>query len=629
MASPSSSTSPSTSMEMEEDSFEDAPDAIPSERQSEFFGWVYHLGVNSIGHEYCHLRFLVLRGIYVAMYKRDPNENPGIKPIRKGVISHTLMVKELGRKKVNSGELYVVRFYNRLDETKKGEIACATAGEARNWKEAFDQAKQQAVNDIPTVSHRRNLSIDGELNLEGHRRKVRRYAHDLKRLIKIGKGPEMLLQKTLDLGGGMMINRHSEMDEGDAVGSQDWRCVRTVNGIRIFEDVANSKGSKTFLLKAVAVIGASLDTVFEVVLSLDAQKRHEWDALTGELELLESVDGHYDVVYGTYEPKNLTWWKSKKDFVFSRQWFHGQDGSYTILLSPAVHKKRPHRSGYQRTKVNSSIWELKQLNTPESSSSKCLVTQTLEVNSSIWNRFKGDIGSKFEKTIPYALLCQVAGLKQYLEANPSFASDSPSTYVHSNYSGASIDDADFEDYDLNDDFYDALAKVDSLEDEDSDDDNNDVENKAGRVKLKNIAWAIAGLGLKRSAGALERSELDMHIPSICIDPSQVRSSLHRANGENDTNCWTTPTGRGFMIRGKNYLKDNCKVVGGDPLLKLLAVDFFKDENNLDSIALHPNCLVQIFNSESMRQNLDSRLQLVGILGLSFTQFKLMILLRRL
>lgn len=44
----------------------------------EFFGWVYHLGVNSIGHEFCHLRFLFIRGKYVEMYKRDPHENPDI-----------------------------------------------------------------------------------------------------------------------------------------------------------------------------------------------------------------------------------------------------------------------------------------------------------------------------------------------------------------------------------------------------------------------------------------------------------------------------------------------------------------------------------------------------------------------
>lgn len=44
----------------------------------EYFGWVYHLGVNSIGREYCHLRYLCIRGKYVEMYKRDPRENPGV-----------------------------------------------------------------------------------------------------------------------------------------------------------------------------------------------------------------------------------------------------------------------------------------------------------------------------------------------------------------------------------------------------------------------------------------------------------------------------------------------------------------------------------------------------------------------
>jgi len=45
---------------------------------AEYSGWVYHLGVNSIGHEYCHLRFLVIRGKSVAMYKRDPHDHPGL-----------------------------------------------------------------------------------------------------------------------------------------------------------------------------------------------------------------------------------------------------------------------------------------------------------------------------------------------------------------------------------------------------------------------------------------------------------------------------------------------------------------------------------------------------------------------
>ena len=44
----------------------------------EYFGWVYHLGVNKIGHEFCRLRFLYIRGSLLLMYKRDPHDNPGI-----------------------------------------------------------------------------------------------------------------------------------------------------------------------------------------------------------------------------------------------------------------------------------------------------------------------------------------------------------------------------------------------------------------------------------------------------------------------------------------------------------------------------------------------------------------------
>lgn len=55
-------------------------------------------------------------------------------------------------------------------------------------------------------------------------------------------------------------------------------------------------------------------------------------------------------------------------------------------------------------------------------------------------------------------------------------------------------------------------------------------------------------------------EFDCSVPPITIDPSQFHGSLHKAKDETDSNCWTSPGGKGFMIRGKTYLKDNAKVV---------------------------------------------------------------------
>ncbi|XP_042418175.1 protein ENHANCED DISEASE RESISTANCE 2-like isoform X2 [Zingiber officinale] len=562
-----------------------------SGREIHYGGWVYHLGVNTVGHEYCHLRYLVLRGAYIVMYKRDPEEHPGMKPIRKGAISHTLKVEEVGRCNINHGELYVLRFYNRLEQRKLGEIACASAGESHKWMEAFEQAKQQAEYNLLKGSTRQRFNMDGEFNLEGHRPRVRRYAKGLKKLIKIGKGPEMLIRQSSGLGSNARRGAYFEGDIGDVIEMHDWKCVRTVDGVRIFEDVSNSKDAKRLLLKSVSIIEANADTVFEVVLNLDRHKRYEWDTLTGDLELLDSVNGHNDVVYGTYEPTHLNWWHSKRDFIFSRQWFRGQDGSYTILQLPASDKRRPPKSGYRRTKINPSTWEIRRLKTSNFSTEKCLVTHMLEVQYYSWGGWWRKQFSNFDKTIPYALLCQVTGLKEYFGANPSLTIDTSLTIVEPKVSDASTAETEFKDSEMADEFFDATASSDSLDDEDSDDE-IEISKGAGNLKLKNVSWAI--LALRGSKGLLERSELDANCPSITIDPRQFHGSMVQGKAQTDTNCWSSPNGHGFMIRGKNYLKDYSKIVGGDPLLKLIAVDWFKaDNNSIDKVALHPKSLVQI------------------------------------
>ncbi|KAL5698805.1 hypothetical protein ACHQM5_029793 [Ranunculus cassubicifolius] len=557
----------------------------------EYFGWVYHLGVNSIGHEYCHLRYLFVRGKYVKMFKRDPHDYADIKPIRKGIVSHTLMVEELGRKKVAGGDLYVIRFYNRLDETKKGEIACATAGEARKWMEAFDQAKQQAEYELSKGARSGQLNAENELNLV-HRPRVRRYAHGLRKLIRIGQGPESLLRQSSDLGRNIRSDGYLESDSGDVVEAHEWKCVRAINGIRIFEDVAGIKTGKSVLVKSVGVVDANLDTVFEVILSLDRRRRYEWDMFTSNLELVDSLNGHYDVVYGTYDPKYLTRWHSKRDFVFSRQWFRGQDGAYTILQFPSTHKKRPHKSGYRRININPSTWEIRSLSAPEGSNvARCLVTQMLEINCSGWFRWKKD-SKQFEKSIPYALLCQVAGLREYFAANPSITVNFPATIVSKSSSGSSTNGA-FEEEEVNEEFYDAIAADGSLEDEDSDSDSDSDSVKTdGKVTLKNVSWAIAGLAVKRHLAPVISTELNAQISPISFDTSQFHGCMRQGKDDTDSNCWMSPGGQEFMVRGKSYLKDNAKVMGGEPLLKLLAVDWFHADKCISKVAMHPKSLVQ-------------------------------------
>ncbi|KAL5159048.1 Protein ENHANCED DISEASE RESISTANCE 2 [Glycine soja] len=415
---------------------------------------------------------------------------------------------------------------------------------------------------------------------------MKRYASGLRKLKKIGQGPETLLRLSSKIFGS---SDGFEDNNGDAFEAHQWKCARTMSGIRIFEDVCSHKNGKGVLVKSVGVIDATADSVFEVFLNTERQKRYEWDMLMGDLELVETYDGHYDVIYGTYDPKYLTRWHSKRDFVFSRQWFRAQDGTYTILQFPSIHKKKPPRSGYRRTKINPSTWEIRNLNTPMGSNRpRCLVTHTLEIHSQSWYRWKNNQQcTKFEKSIPYALLCQVAGLKEYIVANPALLQQYATT-IHSQISNASMPNPEFVDAEIQDEFYDAISAESLSSDEESEEDKE--LDQGHKVKLKNVSWAMTTLALKRTTGLSK--ELDPDASSITIDVSGKFGSLCKGVDENDTNCWTSPSGEGFMIRGKNYLKDNSKVIGGDPLLKLIAVDWLKVDKSIDRIALHHRSLVQ-------------------------------------
>jgi hypothetical protein len=97
------------------------------------------------------------------------------------------------------------------------------------------------------------------------------------------------------------------------------------------------------------------------------------------------------------------------------------------------------------------------------------------------------------------------------------------------------------------------------------DEDEGLEHMDQKIKLKNISWAMTALPLKRTAAPNLCKELVPHVSPIEIDASDFNGSLRK--GKDDlTDCWTSPSGERFKIRGKNYLKDNSMVVGGDPLL---------------------------------------------------------------
>lgn len=88
----------------------------------------------------------------------------------------------------------------------------------------------------------------------------------------------------------------------------------------------------------------------------------------------------------------------------------------------------------------------------------------------------------------YILWC-VPGLKEYFGANPALTFESSATVVQSKISDVSVYSTEYEDAEVNDEFYDAIAadSASSSSDEDSDD-GIEVDQKVGPFCAKYWNW---------------------------------------------------------------------------------------------------------------------------------------------
>lgn len=584
---------PGPDSNQEERSFSKSGESSSSASDSEgstgliYQGPVYHIGVNRLGHHFCHLRFLRISGMYVEMFKKDPAS--GEKPIRRGIAGRFLKVEDLGRRKVEGKDLYVLKISNALSNTTKGEIALRTALDAQNWRDAFLQAKDEADAQFHKHSGQK-LTDKDQFKLNGHRPRLRHYAKKLTKIKTIGRDSDYYLGLEANGLEGRNQQLYASKQDDDIVDEHDWRCVRTVNGIRILEDASSDlTEDKLVILKSEGVIEASSHAIFEMLMDITHPCRREWDILTGDLKLIQEVDGHCDIVYGTFDPKYLRRGNSKSDFVFKRVWRHDPDNTYSILQSSTVHKDCPKKSGFRRITLNPTFWEIKPLASDDTSISKSRVSQIMEIRSTGWGRWKHKSFAKLDKTVPYVILCQIAGLRDYFAANPGPGTNVPhsglSSIIHQSTPVAG--EFDFLEA-TQEEFYDAIA-TEVPEDEEDDNEKEELQSKReSNNRFRNTVLALMRLTPHARAAAKEFSGSE----GVEINLSHFHGSLPQAVTHKDTGCWTDPGGEEFMVRGKTYPFDDLKISGGEPLLKLLAVDWFYSENRIDSVSSNHNSIVQ-------------------------------------
>jgi hypothetical protein len=84
--------------------------------------------------------------------------------------------------------------------------------------------------------------------------------------------------------------------------------------------------------------------------------------------------------------------------------------------------------------------------------------------------------------------------------------------------------------------------------------------QTAKQKFKAGSWTLMlGLSGKHHPASRIGKELDWNMPGVEMDFNLFNGSLRQTVNDKDSNGWSDPGGKGFMVRSRTYDQDSLKV----------------------------------------------------------------------
>ncbi|KAG0452946.1 hypothetical protein HPP92_025340 [Vanilla planifolia] len=559
-------------------------------------GWMVRYGRRKIGRSFIHMRYFVLETRVLAYYKRKPRDN--MVPIKSLFIDGNCRVEDRGLKIHHGHMVYVLCIYNKKDKYHQITMAAFNIQEALIWREKIESVidQQQDLNAAngsmiyssflakSGIDVERNVSsseqgspISGEDDDKSNRTLIRR--------MTIGNGPPESVLDWTQQGDSVLTNQSTS----DQVFSRKyWRLVRCQNGLRIFEELSDTDylpRSCSRAMKAVGVVEATCEAIFELVMSMDGT-RFEWDCSFQYGSLVEEVDGHTAILYHRLQ---LDWFPMliwPRDLCYLRYWRRNDDGSYVVLIRSREHPNCSAQPGFVRAHVESGGFTISPLK-PLNGRPRTQVQHLMQIDLKGWGV---SYLPTFQQRCLLQMLNSVAGLRDWFSQTdglhiipriPVLLSISPGSFSskkarrsqeHSNHSVTSQDQLH------------SASEHSVLLDEESDEDEDyqipDTEEEV-YSKIENVV-----------------KHADEH-PLCKIDLSIFSGNLQYNDQVNSRDCWRIPDGNNFKVRSKTFCTDKTKIPAGKPLMELVAVDWFKDVKRIDHVTRREICAARVASEKGL------------------------------
>ncbi|CAL4940881.1 unnamed protein product [Urochloa decumbens] len=565
-------------------------------------GWMVRYGRRKIGRSFVHTRYFVLEPRMLSYYKRKPQHNAdkvgGKLPIKSLPIDGNCRVEDRGLKMHHGHMLYVLCVYNKREKHNRITMAAFNIQEALIWKEKIEMVIDQQQGAAQSDGNRVFSSSQQKASLENGRKSSSsdhesQYSHEeeeeeednqrsLLRRTTIGNGPPESLHdwtRENDLG----ISNQGSPDQVFSRGH--WRLVRCQNGLRIFEelqDVDYLARSCSRAMKAVGVVEASCEAIFQLVMSMDTT-RFEWDCSFQYGSMVEEVDGHTAILYHRLQLDWFPMFVWPRDLCYVRYWRRNDDGSYgwysVVLFQSREHPNCGPQPGFVRAHIESGGFNISPLKS-RNGRIRTQVQHLMQIDLKGWGV---GYAPSFQQHCLLHMLNSVAGLREWFSQSdesqvlpriPVMVNMTPS--VSSKKGRKAQENTTQTNLPMDPSRHSTVLEEES----DEDDEFMIPESEEQETSTREDAADVRQPG---------RDEED----SDKIDLSGFSGNLRRDDRDNSRDCWRISDGNNFRVRSKTFVYDKSKVPAGKPLMELVAVDWFKDTKRMDHVARRKGCAVQV------------------------------------
>ncbi|XP_019156047.1 PREDICTED: protein ENHANCED DISEASE RESISTANCE 2-like isoform X2 [Ipomoea nil] len=552
-------------------------------------GWMVRYGRRKIVRSYIHRRYFVLESRLLAYYKRKPESN-NVVPVKTLVIDGNCRVEDRGLKTHHGHMVYVLSVYNKRVQDNRFTMASFNIQEALTWKAKIEYVIDLHQDSVNTNSisfeykpdmERNDSSSDNESQFSAAEDEEDDSNQELLRRSTIGHGPpESILDWTKESG--------SDSANQNAKATKYWRLVQCQNGLRIFEELVDADAPKRCrrAMKAVGIVEASCEEIFELVMSMDTT-RFEWDCTFQYGSLVEEVDGHTAILNHRLQLDWFPMFVWPRDLCYVRYWRRNDDGTYVVLFRSREHESCGRQPGYVRAHIESGGFTI----SPQKSRHgipRTKVQYLMQIDLKGW--VVGHLSS-FQQHCLFQMLNSVAGLREYFSqtdgrtAAPGIPAMVDMASVSSKRNEKFNENSSPHNRSPSLDQMSAANKKAAMLDEysDEDEDFQVADQEEGKPLLENE--------VKKTAPEEETTDQ--------IDFSIFSGNLQHDDRDDARNSWNISEGGNFKVRGKTFCQDKSKVPGGKHMMDLVAVDWFKDTKRMDNVARRPGCAAQVASEKGL------------------------------